>query len=429
MARMERSLADTTLDGGLRLALTVPLLALIAADIPRILLLAQTLELSQLVGILVTIGGFVVLAILMATGTQTTGRLWGVILILVAGQAWVFVDVAVYNGPVVTWWPSGGAIVALGALAVWTPPRRRVAVVVAAMALLGALRIGTVTVSAVPLTDLISEGVAMLAMVQTFSIISDVLRVSVSAVESTLAERRGARTSRIKASDYRDQLREVERFLHDEVVHALRAIAMTRARVSATDAANAAADAWTKLKPQRARPSSSHDLTTALEQLAEDSPLNVDLRGVAPALPADVVEAVALAAGEALRNTQLHSGVMRAEMVASRQGRGVAVSIVDHGRGFDSTITKMRGSQSSIVERMESVGGSARISSGPSGTRVDIVWEPRIPDTHPAAAVSSRMAFAAVPTLVGCIVAAACRSLIGPRTAHRLLAALGLVHV
>lgn len=31
--------------------------------------------------------------------------------------------------------------------------------------------------------------------------------------------------------------------------------------------------------------------------------------------------------------------------------------------------------------------------------------------------------------LKGCIVAAACRSLIGPRTAHRLLAGLGLVHV
>jgi hypothetical protein len=241
-----------------------------------------------------------------------------------------------------------------------------------------------------------------------------------------LAERRGAKSQRAAASVYRDQLREVERFLHDEVVHALRAIAMDRQRVSAADAKRAGADAWQKLKPEREQGAASHDLMTAMERLALASPCEVDLRGTAPALPPDVVEAVSLAAGEALRNVVLHSGVSRAHVLVARRGRGVAVAIVDQGHGFDARETSLRGAQSSIIERLEGVGGRASISSGPTGTRVDVSWVPRIPDSNPATIVPGRMALAAVPSLLGTLLVAA---LLAPGIARPLWALVATVAV
>ncbi|WP_028708459.1 hypothetical protein [Propionicicella superfundia] len=407
MAREEPGSWRHPLDSGLRLALTVPLLAAIAADLPRIVVVTQTLAGVQVGGMVITMAGLVILLGLLATGLQTVTRLWIVVVLLFCGQAWGLADAIIWDRPPVTWWPTGGAIVLACALAVWTTSTRRVLVVLPAILLLGLCRFGVVVLVNEPLEEAVAEAILMLEVVVMSAIISDVFRDSAAATDAALAERRGAKSQRAAASVYRDQLREVERFLHDEVVHALRAIAMDRERVPAEDAVRAAADAWQKLKPEREPPVASRDLMTALERLALDSPCEVELRGTAPALPPDVVEAVWLAAAEAVRNVLLHSGSARAEVVVAGRGRGVVVAVVDHGRGFDTSGTRLRGAQSSIVERMEAVGGSATIASDGDGTRVEVSWVPRMPDTNPAAVVPGRMALAAVPSLVGTVVVAA----------------------
>ncbi|MFC9971706.1 sensor histidine kinase [Spirillospora sp. NPDC127200] len=91
---------------------------------------------------------------------------------------------------------------------------------------------------------------------------------------------------------------------------------------------------------------------------------------------------------EALTNVARHAGVDRALVRAERVGDGVAVEIVDHGRGFvpgaapgaaggpDGTRFG-RGLALSVFERMVRVGGRAWVDSAPgAGTRVRLEWAP-----------------------------------------------------
>jgi hypothetical protein len=98
-------------------------------------------------------------------------------------------------------------------------------------------------------------------------------------------------------------------------------------------------------------------------------------------VPAPVGAAFAGAVAEAVRNVARHAGVDRAEVSVVPAGAGVRVEVRDRGVGFDpATIPAQRyGVRQSIVDRMASVGGSARVESrSGEGTRWILEWsEPR----------------------------------------------------
>jgi signal transduction histidine kinase len=102
--------------------------------------------------------------------------------------------------------------------------------------------------------------------------------------------------------------------------------------------------------------------------------------GLPDSLPAEVVQAFALAAAEALSNVCAHAGTTRARLTAlagGEQGRpAVTVAVVDQGKGFDPDVTEPGyGIRHSILERMREAGGDASIDSAPGqGTRVDLRW-------------------------------------------------------
>lgn len=396
-----------TVDRGLRLALSVPLLVSLAADLPRAILLFRTIDPVSLGGVIATLASMVLLLVLIYTRTETPARLWTAVGLLSLGQGWSLAEALRDGHPPVAWWPIGAAVVLVSCLVIWTSPDRRILVAGPAVVLLGLCRFGLMSLGGEPLLEALVEGVLMVEVAAAAAILADVLRDSARGTDRALAERRGARSQRAAASMYRDQLREVERFMHDEVVHALRAVAMDRSRIPAADARHAAADAWAKLKPEGEPPThTTHDLMSALETMSSESACEVELKGGAPPLPPDVVEALTLATAEAVRNVQLHAGAARAYIAVAKQGRGVVVSVTDHGPGFDPDTTRLRGSQSSILERMEGVGGSAEVTSGPSGTRVNVGWEPRIPDTYVGTDVPARLSLAAIPLLIGTFIVA-----------------------
>ncbi|MEU6414712.1 ATP-binding protein [Microbispora sp. NPDC046933] len=95
-------------------------------------------------------------------------------------------------------------------------------------------------------------------------------------------------------------------------------------------------------------------------------------------VPWEVAEALAGAAAEALSNVARHSGVDTASLHATVTQDEVRVEVVDAGRGFDpGRVPPHRyGLRESIEGRMRGVGGSARITSGPGGTRVTLRWRP-----------------------------------------------------
>ncbi|TDC79097.1 sensor histidine kinase [Streptomyces hainanensis] len=100
--------------------------------------------------------------------------------------------------------------------------------------------------------------------------------------------------------------------------------------------------------------------------------------GLAPVrLPQPVVTALADAVAEALTNVARHAGTSAAQVRAEAVGAGVAVVVLDRGRGFDPAAVPAhrRGLRESIVGRMAAVGGGARIEARPGdGVRVMLRW-------------------------------------------------------
>jgi signal transduction histidine kinase len=93
-------------------------------------------------------------------------------------------------------------------------------------------------------------------------------------------------------------------------------------------------------------------------------------------LPTEVVTALCLASAEALSNAAAHAGTTRVRLTAMASGDGVAVAIVDQGKGFDPATTELGyGIRHSIIDRMTEVGGSSTVDSHPGeGTRIDLRW-------------------------------------------------------
>jgi signal transduction histidine kinase len=89
----------------------------------------------------------------------------------------------------------------------------------------------------------------------------------------------------------------------------------------------------------------------------------------------DRVEAVALAAREAMTNAAKFAGVDEIDVYAEVTEDAVAVFVRDRGSGFDRAAVPAdrRGLVESIEGRLERAGGEARIASAPGeGTEVEL---------------------------------------------------------
>src|SRR5664280_2819937 len=197
--------------------------------------------------------------------------------------------------------------------------------------------------------------------------------------EATLSRNRShAATESVRAGDR--QRRAVARLLHDEVIHALRAVSLTPGAIDPVMVRDLTGRACTVLAEGSSALANASigDLRAVLEELAARSPLivRVEVRGE-PALPEPVAAAITAAVGEALRNVQRHSGVTAAVIEARSLAGGVHVQVTDEGRGFDpGLVTGPLGYRSSILERVADVGGTATVTSElGSGTTVAITWE------------------------------------------------------
>lgn len=97
-----------------------------------------------------------------------------------------------------------------------------------------------------------------------------------------------------------------------------------------------------------------------------------------PVVPMRVASALAGAAGEAVRNVRRHAGAGAAvEVTACLEAEPIRVVITDDGAGFDlqKVADGSLGIATSIVGRMDDVGGDARVHSEPGiGTSVELVW-------------------------------------------------------
>ncbi|MDX5399617.1 MAG: hypothetical protein LPK92_07835, partial [Actinomycetes bacterium] len=164
--------------------------------------------------------------------------------------------------------------------------------------------------------------------------------------------------------------------MHDEVLHALRTIAMDRRDVPAATAVTAASRLDRLLSETPGELAEGATLIERMANAVRDVPLTVRVEGDdSVTTPPDVEYALILATLEALRNVVRHAGVDHADVTVRRDGLRAEVRISDQGRGFDPLTTGALGVGSSIRQRMDDVGGEAHLRSAPgSGPTVTLSW-------------------------------------------------------
>ncbi|PWJ24189.1 signal transduction histidine kinase [Branchiibius hedensis] len=206
----------------------------------------------------------------------------------------------------------------------------------------------------------------------------------------------------------------VDRFLHDEVAHALRAVTLSE-RLDRAEVRSIAAEAADRLADLSVTDPPTVDLGGVLSDVAAESGLTVDLDLASVTVAPDVVDVVAAVVREALRNVRRHAGVGEARVVLRDVGNAVVVDVIDQGRGFKpAQVPRDRfGVRDGIVARMGDIAGTASITSGATGTRVRLQWASQTSeDTDWVDQVRARRVAVLIsgPFVVACVLQCALRA-------------------
>jgi signal transduction histidine kinase len=97
-------------------------------------------------------------------------------------------------------------------------------------------------------------------------------------------------------------------------------------------------------------------------------PARLTVTGPVRALPANTEVVLLRAAQEALANVRKHAGASRVEVALD----GAVLTVADDGGGFDPAAPTAGFGLAGMRRRVEEVGGSLVVHSGPDGTRVEV---------------------------------------------------------
>ncbi|HEY6800910.1 MAG TPA: ATP-binding protein [Agromyces sp.] len=192
------------------------------------------------------------------------------------------------------------------------------------------------------------------------------------------------------ASELEAQQRQDARVLHDTVLATLSLLAHSGVGVGPSALRQQAGDDARLLRQLRLgapldsgstaifSPESDHDvLSTTFESVRQRFArmgLDVNWHGAGQlVLPRETLDALLGALGECLENVRRHSGVNEADVTVTDDDRTVRAMVTDSGSGFEpeSVDGARLGYAESVVGRLNTVGGRARIFSSPgSGTTV-----------------------------------------------------------
>lgn len=228
-----------------------------------------------------------------------------------------------------------------------------------------------------PITALSELSLAVVFAVEGFALLPAWRRTGEIADEST-CDRRAVFVRTAAARAVERQERAASRLLHDEVIHALRAVALPAAAIDASRVRAAAARAVELLGQAGPGVMTEVELGPAMQRLVEQSCLPITLRlSGSGRLPARVVAALTGATGEALRNCERHAQCTSVVVDVVVDHEGCTIRITDDGRGFDPAAVSSGplGFGQSILARVAEVGGAAEVGSAPgAGTTWTLTW-------------------------------------------------------
>jgi signal transduction histidine kinase len=208
--------------------------------------------------------------------------------------------------------------------------------------------------------------------------IGDVLRqaeAQLVAANDAIAEARAAAARESERAD-------IGRHLHDSVLQTLALIQRDaddpqKVTISARRQERELRD-WLFGSTESSAPGFDEGLRRAAASVEERFEVSVDVVVVGDAEPSDAVSELIAAAGEAMTNAARHAGVNEIDVYGESTGGSLAVYVRDRGTGFDPTAVPAdrRGVRSSILGRVEGLGGEATVKSS-SGTGTE--WRMMVP--------------------------------------------------
>ncbi|WP_232496715.1 sensor histidine kinase [Agromyces humatus] len=216
------------------------------------------------------------------------------------------------------------------------------------------------------------------------------LNAAISRAAARIEEVGRAHQAERLASELEARQRQDARVLHDTVLATLSLLAHSGVGVGVGALRQQAGDDARLLKQLRLgasldtasdaifSPDSDEDiLGTTFESVRQRFArmgLDVNWHGAGQlALPRETLDALLGALGECLENVRRHSGVNEADVTVTDDERTVRAMVTDAGNGFEpETVSSGRlGYAESVVGRLSTVGGRARVFSSPgSGTTV-----------------------------------------------------------
>jgi signal transduction histidine kinase len=178
----------------------------------------------------------------------------------------------------------------------------------------------------------------------------------------------------------------VDALVHDQVLHTLLLAARAATKEDQLAASESARQAIASLTRAKAEESSGQAVTiSGLFRAVQSAALQLDARvkvmtrgSSSETLPPEVAQALTEATLQALDNAIQHSKAESIQLFLASEDGKVEVQVVDDGIGFrPERVPRNRiGIGTSIVFRLTSIGGQARISSEPGkGTTVTLRWE------------------------------------------------------
>jgi signal transduction histidine kinase len=250
--------------------------------------------------------------------------------------------------------------------------------------------LGAVGIAAVNGNDMLSETVFTLSGWGSCVAIAVWLARAIDRAAERIDEVGRAHEAERLASEAEAQQRQDARVLHDTVLATLSLLAHSGVGVGASALRQQAGDDARLLKQLRLgapldngstaifSPESDDDaLSTTFESVRRRFArmgLDVNWHGAGQLmLPRDTLDALLGALGECLENVRRHSGVSEADVTISDDDRTVRAMVTDSGTGFepDGVDRARLGFAESVVGRLHTVGGRARVFSSPgSGTTV-----------------------------------------------------------
>ena len=178
----------------------------------------------------------------------------------------------------------------------------------------------------------------------------------------------------------------VDALVHDQVLHTLLLAARAATKEDQLAASDSARQAIASLTRAKAEESSGQIVTiSGLFRAVQSAALQLDARvkvmtrgSSSETLPPEVAQALTEATLQALDNAIQHSKAESIQLFLASEDGKVEVQVVDDGIGFrPERVPRNRiGIGTSIVFRLTSIGGQARISSEPGkGTTITLRWE------------------------------------------------------